>query len=276
MKKILFYFILLISITEIHGQSSQNLNEKGKVLSNQQSGLFQLTGVSNIIDSDSESYWAYEEANSLIRKIKLDGNNYEKDLSKIYSSYSLIFYGMSYSRAIMALSRGDDYSLEELSSTILDYEDNKAISKYELSKKEIAAIYGMINFYKVSRMPKYSAMNEVYNRYETKMDEIFRLYNENDAYKIASLQNKKLFYKTFVNLIIDLYFVNNPTTEETIINKYFKNVTLMGVTLDKMPNDYNKILNLSDKEYFDYLISTSQIQKEMIQLLIIEIKKLAS
>ncbi len=275
MKKILFYFILLISISEINGQSSQNLNEKAKVLSNQQGGLFELTGVSNIIDSDSESYWAYEQANSLIRTIELDGNNYEKDLSKIYSSYSLIFYGMSYTRAIKSLSRGDNYSLEELSRTILDYEDNKAISKYELSKKEMGAIYGMINFYKVSRMPRYSDMNDVYNRYNTAMEEIYKHYSENEAYKIASLQNKKLFYKTFVNFIIDLYFVNNQDTEETIINKYFKNLTLKGETLDKIPNDYNKILNLSDKEYFDYLVSTSQIQKEMIQLLTTEIKKLA-
>jgi len=275
LKKILFYFILLISISEINGQSSQNLNEKAKVLSNQQGGLFELTGVSNIIDSDSESYWAYEQANSLIRTIELDGNNYEKDLSKIYSSYSLIFYGMSYTRAIKSLSRGDNYSLEELSRTILDYEDNKAISKYELSKKEMGAIYGMINFYKVSRMPRYSDMNDVYNRYNTAMEEIYKHYSENEAYKIASLQNKKLFYKTFVNFIIDLYFVNNQDTEETIINKYFKNLTLKGETLDKIPNDYNKILNLSDKEYFDYLVSTSQIQKEMIQLLTTEIKKLA-
>lgn len=275
MKKILFYFILLISMSEIYGQSSQNLNEKGKVLSNQQSALFQLTGVSDIIDSDSESYWAYEQANSLIRTIKMDGNNYEKDLSKIYSSYSLIFYGMSYTRAINSLSRGENYSLEELSSTILDYEDNKAISKYELSKKEMGAIYGMINFYKVSRMPRYSDMNDVYKRYNNEMEEIYKHYSENEAYKIASLQNKKLFYKTFVNLIIDLYFVNNQDTEETIINKYFNNVTLKGETLDKIPNDYNKILNLSDKEYFDYLVSTSQIQKEMIQLLTTEIKKLA-
>lgn len=275
MKKILFYFILLISISEIHGQSSQNLNEKTKVLSNQQSGLFELTEVSNIIDSDSESYSAYEQANSLIRKIELDGTNYEKDLSKIYSSYSLIFYGMSYTRAIKSLSRGDNYSLEELSSTILDYEDNKAISKYELSKKEMGAIYGMINFYKVSRMPRYSDMNDVYTRYNTSMEEIYKHYSENEAYKIASLQNKKLFYRTFVNLIIDLYFVNNPTTEEKIIKKYFNQLTLKGETLDEIPNDYDKILNLSDKEYFDYLVSTSQIQKEMIQLLATEIKKLA-
>lgn len=275
MKKKFLYFILFLFISQTYGQSSQNLAEKTRELSNQKKTISLLTGVSNIIDSDTESFFAYNQANELVSKVNSSGTNYHEDLSKIYSAYSYIFYGMSYTRTIKAVSRGDDYSLKELSNSILEYEDKIAISNYELSKKEIASIYSIINFYKVSRMPKYIAMNENYNRYYSSMEKAYKQYDENDAYNIASLNNKKLFFKTLASLVIDIYLINNRDTEEKYIEQYFKEINNKGEKLDKIPNEHNKILNLTDKEYFNFLVLSSQIQKEMIELLATEIRILS-
>jgi hypothetical protein len=275
MKKYLLFFIVLITVSVCKGQTAEELTLKGIILENQQKNLMAFSKQACIIDNDTESYWGYEFADSLLATVNLNGKNYFEDLSRIYSAYTYIFYGMSYTRAINAVSRGDNYSLEELTNTIIPFDRNKKIDKQDLSKKELASIYGLINFYKVSRMPKFENMNNVFNKYFEISGNLFRQYPENEAFKVVSLKNKKLYFKTIINLVTDLYMINNQTSDEIIIKKYFEELTTKAKTLDSIPDDYSEVSRLSDKKYYEYIAVCSKIQGEMLILLTNEIETLA-
>jgi hypothetical protein len=275
MKKCLLFFIVLITVSVCKGQTAEELTLKGIILENQQKNLMAFSKKAYLIDNDTESYWGYEFADSLLAAVNLNGKNYFEDLSRIYSAYTYIFYGMSYTKTIYAVSRGDNYSLEELTKTIIPFDRNKKIDKQDLSNKELASIYGLINFYKVSRMPGYERMNTVFNEYSEISGNLFRQYPENEAYKVVSLKNKKLYFKTIINLVTDLYVINNQTTDEIIIKKYLEELTAKAKTLDSIPDDYSEVSKLSDKNFYEFISVCAKIQGEMLILLTNEIETLA-
>ena len=105
-----------------------------------------------------------------------------------------------------------------------------------------------------------------------KAEAIFKKYKAESAYRIASLDNKKLYFKTFSGLIIDLYSINNQNIEENVYNNYIQNLIKLGEVMDKIPSDYESMLKLSDKVYIDYILKSSGVQKSMLNLLVNELK----
>src|SRR5574344_300392 len=215
----IFILVLIVILNSCNAQEN-NLKEKSIILTNQTIALRDFAKIADIIDSDTESYWAYEYADSILSSIDLSGKPYLKDLNKIYSAYTHIFYGMSYTRSILAISRGDKYSLEELNRTIIQPSTNDIANYHNLAKNELSSIYSMINFYKVSRMPRYNDMYTLFQNDSLESENIFKSYPAKTAYRIVSFENKKLYFKTFVGLIIDIYSINNQNTEESEYNKY--------------------------------------------------------
>ena len=62
---------------------------------------------------------------------------------------------MSYTKTVIAISRGDDYSFEELISTTIPFE-SKVLSKHELTIKELSSIYSVIQTYVKENESHYS------------------------------------------------------------------------------------------------------------------------
>ncbi len=265
--------ILIVILNGCYGQDN-NLKQKSLILINQSNGLVEFSKVSYIIDRDDESYWAYTFADSILSTIDEFGKKYFKDLNKIYSAYTYIFYGMSYTKTISAISRGDKYSFEELNSTIIQPSIKDVFDYHSLAKNELSSIYSMINFYKVSRMPRYNNMYKLYQKDSLENENIFKNYPIEKAYRIVSLKNKKLYFMTFIGLIIDLYSRNNQNTEETDYNNYMQGLVKLEEEMDKIPSSYNVIQNLSEQEYYEYTLKSSEVQKSMVNLLVIEIKNL--
>lgn len=276
MKKIFIYLFILFTAIGCSKRQEKNseLNLKSDILKAHQSSLSNFINVADLIDSDTESYFAYNQADSIINTIDLSGKNYYQDLSKIYSAYTYVFYGMSYTRAIHLLAKQGDYSLEELINTII-YPDNNAQPNRKLIEKELAALYSIINFYKASSQDKYPMLLELYNANKKEIEALYQQNSEINIYKTASLKNKKLFFKIIISLIIDIYFTNNPAGDETLTEIYFANTGKKGETLDKIPDDFNSVSKLSDKEYFENFVVCTKIQGEMLDLLTNEIKTLA-
>lgn len=48
----------------------------------------------------------------------------------------------------------------------------------------------------------------------------------------------------------------------------------LGEEMDKIPSSYDAILNLSEQEYYEYILKSSEVQKSMLNLLVTEIKTL--
>jgi hypothetical protein len=269
----IFTLVLIIILNSCNAQDN-NLKEKSIILTNQSIALSDFAKNADIIDSDTESYWAYEYTDSILSSIDLSGKTYVKDLNKIYSAYTHIFYGMSYTRSILAISRGDNYSLEELNRTIVQPSTKEIVDYHNLAKNELSSIYSMINFYKVSRMPRYNDMYTLFQNDSLENENTFKNYSAETAYRIVSLENKKLFFKSFVGLIIDIYSINNQNAEESDYNKYMQGLVKLGEEMDKIPSSYDAILNLSEQEYYEHILKSSEVQKSMLNLLVTEIKTL--
>ena len=266
--------LVLILISNGCNAQDNNLKEKSIILTNQSIALKDFAKIAYIIDSDTESYWAYEYTDSILSSIDLSGKTYWKDLNKIYSAYTHIFYGMSYTRSILAISRGDKYSLEELNRTIIQPSNKEIADYHSLAKNELSSIYSMINFYKVSRMPRYNDMYTLFKNDSLKSENTFKNYPAKTAYRVVSFENKKLYFKTFAGLIIDIYSINNQNTEESDYNKYVQGLIKLGEEMDKIPSNYDAILNLSEQEYYEHILKSSEVQKSMLNLLVTEIKTL--
>lgn len=266
----------LVLIFILNGCNAQdnNFKEKSIILTNQSIALSDFAKVADIVDSDTESYWAYEYTDSILSSIDLSGKTYLKDLTKIYSAYTHIFYGMSYTRSILAISRGDKYSLEELNSTIIQPSSKDVVDYHILAENELSSIYGMINFYKVSRMPRYDDMYTLFQSDSLENENTFKNYSAETAFRIVSLENKKLYFKSFVGLIIDIYSINNQNAEESDYNNYMQGLVKLGEEMDKIPSNYNSIVKLSEQEYYNYILKSSEVQKSMLNLLVTEIKTL--
>ena len=123
-------------------------------------------------------------------------------------------------------------------------------------------------------MPKYDQMISIFNEYSKNAGNLFRQHPKNEAYKTVSLKNKKLYFKIIINLIVDLYEVNNQNTDEILIKNYFDELTKKGESLDSIPDNYDEVSKLSDKKYFENIAICSKIQGEMLRLLSIEIESL--
>lgn len=266
----------LVLIFILNGCNAQdnNLKEKSIILTNQSIALRDFAKNADIIDSDTESYWAYEYTDSILSSIDLSGKTYLKDLNKIYSAYTYIFYGMSYTRSILAISRGDKYSLEELIGTNIQPSTKDIADYHSLAKNELASIYSMINFYKVSRMPRYNDMYTLFQNDSLESENTFKNYPAKTAYRVVSFENKKLYFKTFVGLILDIYSINNQNTEESDYKKYVQGLIKLGEEMDKIPSSYDAIINLSEQEYYEHILKSSEVQKSMLNLLVTEIKTL--
>ncbi|MBX2843465.1 MAG: hypothetical protein KTR26_16965 [Flammeovirgaceae bacterium] len=269
MKNHLVYIIFLVNIISCFGQAKAELPDYAEIIKNKQQNLRAFLKVADIIDNDLESIWAYNYSDSLLNTIRFEDVYFNDNLSKIYSVYSYILYGMSYTRAIYAKSKGINYSLKELSETIIPFKKNE--SSYNISTNEIYSIYCFINFYKVSRMPKYETMFQAYENHIKIVEGLFLQYSESEVYKTVSLRNKKLYFKTVVNLLVDLYLINNPAATEVEMQRYFNKLIQTGEILDKIPDDHVEISKLSDEEYFEYLSVCFEMQDQILGLLTREI-----
>jgi hypothetical protein len=258
--------------TSCSGQKEKFLTERSTILKNQSESLLKFSKIANVIDSDDESYWAYKYADSTLSTIDKSGKNYYNDLNKIYSAYSHIFYGMSYTRTVMAISRGDNYTFEELNGTIIKPTNEKEIDFDVLSDNELSSIYSIINFYKVSRMPRYDNMNEMFKNSNSKNNVYFKNNTKEQAFKVTSLNNKKLFFKIFAGLIIDIYGINNQDADDKTYNNYVQLILKQGEKMDEIPTNEQEILTLDDSQYYKSIIKSSEVQKTMLGLLVKEIE----
>jgi hypothetical protein len=264
--------LVLIFILNCCNAQDNNLKEKSIILTNQSIALIDFAKVADIIDRDDASYWHYEYADSILNTIDISGNNYLVDLSKIFSAYTHIFSGMSYTKTIYSISRGDNYSLQELNGTVKYPFNKNNIDLYQLSKQELSSIYSMINFYKVSRMPRFDDMYTLFQNDSLENETTFKNYSTETAYRIVSLENKKLYFMTFSGLIIDIYSANNQNISESEYNIFGQALINLGEEMDKIPSNYDVIVKLKEQEYYEYILKSSEIQKNMLNLLVTEIK----
>ena len=123
------FVILAFSLSLFLSCSSQSQNEEGaRAISEIKEEIKELLIYTPSFDADSESYWAYNTADTILNNIDTVNFEFSQAISDIYNAYSHVFYGLSYTKTIYYQSdrvrRGLPSSLSEHSSTICKEELN--------------------------------------------------------------------------------------------------------------------------------------------------------
>lgn len=262
------FFLCVNAQNDLISQQNDFLHEKSNILKNYSKSLMQFNEITYLFDSDIESQWSYEKADSLLSTIDASGKNYYEDLTKVYAAYSKIFYGMSYTKAIHSMVGGSEYSLEELIATIIEPLSGSAVNYNSIAEHELASMYSLVNFYKATEMYQYDLMQSVFDEYSAESKEIYQYYTAEKAYRISSLETKKLHYKIMFCFIADVYYINHPDAIGVDNDEYIGYLVGLGEIMDEIPFTHESILALSDAEYYSSILKASEVHKEMFDLLI--------
>lgn len=116
---------------------------------------------------------------------------------------------------------------------------------------------------------RYDSMQAIFDEYSGESKEMYQKYTAEEAYRIASLENKKLYYKMFFCFIVDVYYINHPDEDDAINDeKYIENLVRLGEIMDEIPITHKPILAQSDAEYYSSILKASEVHKVMFSLLI--------
>jgi hypothetical protein len=253
----------LIVITNFQIVVSQTKNEitNSNISTNWENNWIKFSGTVEKIDNDSESLEAYSEARKLINRSKKITNLAEK-MFLVNKAKTLIFYGMSYSKAVNLDSKNIQNNirksyLKEIISKI--YPTDRKYNTKNLIESELYVNESMVNFYLVSDMKSYDEINVLClkKRKEVNLENLdLRMYWLNALFSI-----KKTNFKISVKFLADLFYIknNNPTENEIAIK--YKKVLDIGKYLDSINNDMkleNELIRLiqNDNIIVSYLIKS--------------------
>lgn len=276
LKQSILLMILLSGLYSPHSLKSQNSQEEFQAISELKKELKELLTYAPYIDSDTESYWAYKRAESLLNSVDSESFDLYQATATIYNAYSHIFYGMSYTKTVYYSSErvrnGLDSTFSELSSVLCKNELNQ---KPHFVDCELRANFSMVYFYKVSNMDAYSRLYELYQTESININEINKKYDSERAYKVNSIRLKKLNFKVLVSFIVDLYFVNNPKNE-SVSQEFGRQLNALGVKMDTISSNEQNILKWSNTDFNENLLTEINVISKLISLLNNELKLLTS
>lgn len=115
---------------------------------------------------------------------------------------------------------------------------------------------------------RYDSMQAIFDEYSGESKEMSQKYTAEEAYRIASLENKNCTTKCFF-FIVDVYYINHPDEDDAINDeKYIENLVRLGEIMDEIPITHKPILAQSDAEYYSSILKASEVHKVMFSLLI--------
>lgn len=229
----------LIIITNFQIAVSQTKIEitNNNISANWEDNWIKFTETAEKIDNDSESLGAYSEARKLINESKKTTNLAEK-MFLVNKAKTLIFYGMSYTKAVNLESNSIQNNIKKgyLKGIISKiYPTERKYSTKNLIESELYVNESMVNFYLVSNMRSYDEINVMClkKREEVNLENLnFRMYWLNALFSI-----KKTNFKISVKFLADLFYMknNNPSANEFAIR--FKKFLDIGKYLDTINDD---------------------------------------
>lgn len=258
---IMAVIVMMMAFASCKGKSQNQVSTE--TTDSMDVAIASLKCVAHIIDTDDESYWAYGQADSLLN-ISAHTQKYADKRTAEFDALTHIFYGMSYTRAVMS---GQE-ALANLGK-IFDCVNRKT-GFSEPINSELNAINACITFYEVSNMSTAKDMRKKYDDFATRYKKAANTDANGDIHdKYYALNNKKLFFMMFGSLISDLSYTvakNDPERQ---------NIQSWANQLDAIPSEsIDDIKGMSNEVYQQNLRIAEHIQVEMIDHLAKLIAKL--
>lgn len=220
-------------------------------------GLRELIKVADYWGDDTESYWAFEQANNILDSIT-DYSKYEESLARIYATTSYISYGLAYVPSVLEASR--QYHLGESNTfpkvgvkesgeiIIKDYSLPSNDTLYNVSRLEFRALYSMLYFYKAINLENFE--ERLLHNYDRSMayEELYSQFTPQVAYRISSILNMQAWYNYIVTCAQLAYWENNGQAADIKVMPWKEFIDL-AYWHDSLTNDIEQYENMNDETF---------------------------
>lgn len=262
--KIRYYCVLFCVLFMYLSACKQNRpvpNNQGSlrdsVLIYKTQGLREFIKVADYWGDDTESYWAFEQANNILDSIT-DYSKYEESLARIYAATSYVSYGLAYVPSVLEASR--QYHLGESNTfpkvgvkesgeiIIKDYNLPSNDTLYYVSRLEFRALYSMLYFYKAINLENFE--ERLLHNYDRSMayEELYSQYTPQVAYRISSILNMQAWYNYMVTCAQLAYWENNGQAADIKVMPWKEFIDL-AYWHDSLTNDIEQYENMDDETF---------------------------
>ena len=262
--KIRYYCVLFCVLFMYLSACKQNRpvsNNQGSlrdsVLIYKTQGLREFIKVADYWGDDTESYWAFEQANNILDSIT-DYSKYEESLARIYAATSYVSYGLAYVPSVLEASR--QYHLGESNTfpkvgvkesgeiIIKDYNLPSNDTLYYVSRFSFRALYSMLYFYKAINLENFE--ERLLHNYDRSMayEELYSQYTPQVAYRISSILNMQAWYNYMVTCAQLAYWENNGQAADIKVMPWKEFIDL-AYWHDSLTNDIEQYENMDDETF---------------------------
>lgn len=237
--------------------SNKSYTTRDSVLVYKIQGLKEFIKVADYWGNDSESYWAYEQANNILDSIS-DYSKYEESLASVYAAVSYISYGLSYFPSVLEASK--QYHLGESNSfpkvgikesgeiIIKDRSLRRKDILYNVTKLEFRALYSMLYFYKAINLENFE--ERLLHNYDRSMayEELYSQCDPKLAYRISSILNMQAWYNYIITCAQLAYWENNGQAADIKVMPW-KEFIELAYWHDSLINDIEQYENMDDETF---------------------------
>ena len=237
--------------------SNHQTSIRDSVLIYKTQGLKEFIKVADYWGDDTESYWAFEQANNILDSIT-DYSKYEESLARIYAATSYVSYGLSYVPSVLEASR--QYHLGESNTfpkvgikesgeiIIKDYNLPSNDTLYNVSRLEFRALYSMLYFYKAISLENFE--ERLLHNYDRSMayEELYSQCDHKLAYRISSILNMQAWYNYIITCAQLAYWENNGQAADIKVMPW-KEFIELAYWHDSLINDIEQYENMDDETF---------------------------
>ena len=250
-------FMCLSACKQNRPVSNHQTSIRDSVLIYKTQGLKEFIKVADYWGDDTESYWAFEQANNILDSIT-DYSKYEEALARIYAATSYVSYGLAYVPSVLEASR--QYHLGESNTfpkvgikesgeiIIKDYNLPSNDTLYNVSRLEFRALYSMLYFYKAISLENFE--ERLLHNYDRSMayEELYSQCDHKLAYRISSILNMQAWYNYIITCAQLAYWENNGQAADIKIMPW-KEFIELAYWHDSLINDIDQYENMDDETF---------------------------
>ena len=263
---------ILGACSKIKSTSNAEIPIRDSVLILKTQGLREFIKVADYWGDDTESYWAFEQANNILDSIS-DYSKYEESLARIYAAWSYVSYGLSYVPSVLEASR--QYHLGESNTfpkigikesgeiIIKDYNLPPNDTLYNVSRLEFRALYSLLYFYKAINLEKFE--ERLLHNYDRSMayDKLYSEFAPQVAYRISSILNMQAWYNYIVTCAQIAYWENNGQAADIKIMPWKEFIDL-ALWHDSLVNEIKQYENMDDETFHRIELKAAYTQYIML------------
>lgn len=250
-------FMCLSACKQNRPVSNHQTSIRDSVLIYKTQGLKEFIKVADYWGDDTESYWAFEQANNILDSIT-DYSKYEEALARIYAATSYVSYGLAYVPSVLEASR--HYHLGESNTfpkvgikesgeiIIKDYNLPSNDTLYNVSRLEFRALYSMLYFYKAISLENFE--ERLLHNYDRSMayEELYSQYDHKLAYRISSILNMQAWYNYIITCAQLAYWENNGQAADIKVMPW-KEFIELAYWHDSLINNIEQYENMDDETF---------------------------